>query len=107
MVPKTRLFLYVCVIESYGSQKYPFWVLNLKRGPQRGNLQHNRSCINTITLSKDDAMTISDNVNNAGIDSVWLTSECSETQRSERLKDWSRGALGSLASTFNCGTDSS
>jgi len=70
-------------------------------------IQHNHSCINTITLSKDDAMTMSDNVNNAGIDSVWLTSECSETQRSERLKDWSRGALGLLASTFNCGTDSS
>ena len=62
--------------------------------------------ITIITLSKEDAVNISNDVGNAGITSQWLTSDCTEAERRERMKDWPKGVIKSLASTFNCGTDS-
>ena len=69
-------------------------------------IQRENAYITIITLSKEDAVNISNDVGNAGITSQWLTSDCTEAERRERMKDWPKGVIKSLASTFNCGTDS-
>lgn len=62
--------------------------------------------VNVITSSREKAEHISTILNKSQVDTNWLTSECTYTQRSSRMKEWSTGKLKCLASTFDCGIDS-
>ena len=69
-------------------------------------IQQENAYMTIITLSKEYAVNISKDVCDAGITSQWLTSYCTEDERLERMQDWPKGGIRSLATTFNCGTDS-
>ncbi len=61
--------------------------------------------VHLITQTREQAMDISNRLNRYGISSTWLTSECSESQRSLAMDTWDAGKLNVLASTFDCGID--
>ena len=61
--------------------------------------------IHAITMSKKDAIALSDSLNNAGLPSLWLTSELNSQQKSHVMKSWEDGPEKVLVSTFVDGID--
>ena len=56
-------------------------------------------------MSRKDAEELSEMLNNAGIKSMWLTSNISGKQRSHILQNWQNGSEKVLVSTFTDGID--
>jgi len=63
--------------------------------------------IHAITMSKDDALNLCNELNTAGISSIWLTSELHQQQKSQLLNQWEQGSEQVLVSTFVDGIDNS
>ncbi len=63
--------------------------------------------IHAITMSRQDASDLSDRLNIAGIQSMWLTSSQSTVQKSQYLQLWEDGDEKVLVSTFTDGIDNS
>ena len=63
--------------------------------------------IHAITMSKDDAINLCEELNIAGLKSIWLTSELHQTQKEHLLHQWEDGTEQVLVSTFVDGIDNS
>ena len=63
--------------------------------------------IHAITMSQQDAIDLSDRLNNAGLSSIWLTSNLPPGQKSHCLHQWEFGNEKVLVSTFTDGIDNS
>jgi len=63
--------------------------------------------IHAITMTKDDANTLSDSLNFAGIESIWLTSELAPEKKSQVMHLWEHSNHRVLVSTFVDGIDNS
>ena len=63
--------------------------------------------IHAITMSKEDAVQLSDQLNHAGIRSIWLTSELRSAAKEQILTTWEEGSEKVLVSTFVDGIDNS
>ena len=61
--------------------------------------------IHAITMSRQDASDLSDRLNNAGLPSMWLTSNLPPAQKSQYLQLWEDGYEKVLVSTFTDGID--
>jgi len=70
--------------------------------------KHNYSFkIHAITMSKADAKNLSDGLNSAGINSMWLTSDLSPDKKTQVMHLWEDGPEQVLVSTFVDGIDNS
>ena len=58
-------------------------------------------------MSRQDAIDLSDQLNNAGLQSIWLTSNLPPEQKSHYLQQWEDGNEKVLVSTFTDGIDNS
>jgi superfamily II DNA helicase RecQ len=56
-------------------------------------------------MSKKDANALSDSLNNAGLPSLWLTSELNSQRKTHVMKSWEEGPEKVLVSTFVDGID--
>ena len=63
--------------------------------------------IHAITMSKEDATSLCDNLNLAGMKSIWLTSDLLSKQKAKVLQLWEEGPEKVLVSTFVDGIDNS
>lgn len=63
--------------------------------------------IHAITMSKECALQLSNQLNNAGLPSIWLTSELHSDEKANLLKTWETGSDRVLVSTFVDGIDNS
>jgi superfamily II DNA/RNA helicase len=61
--------------------------------------------IHAITMSRQDASDLSDKLNDAGLPSLWLTSNLPPAQKSQYLQLWEDGDEKVLVSTFTDGID--
>ena len=63
--------------------------------------------IHVITVSKANAMSLTSDLNRAGINAEWLTSDCSASDRQAIIEKWDSGTISVLASTYCVGLDNS
>lgn len=63
------------------------------------------TAIHVITVSREEAETLSRMINQAGIKADWLTSECSTQERDFKIQSWDSGNLSVLVSTYCLGLD--
>lgn len=63
--------------------------------------------IHAITMSRQDAIHLSDQLNNSGLKAMWLTSKLSTSQKSYYLQKWENGDEQVLVSTFTDVIDNS
>lgn len=68
---------------------------------------HKKFKIHAITMSKQDATELSERLNNAGLQSMWLTSSLPPQQKTQCLQRWEEGTEQVLVSTFTDGIDNS
>ena len=61
--------------------------------------------IHAITMSKSDANYLSENLNNVGLQSLWLTSDLNSKEKNQVMKLWEDGPEKVLVSTFVDGID--
>ena len=63
------------------------------------------TAIHVITVSREEAETLSRMINEVGIKADWLTSECSKQEREYKIQSWDMGNLSVLVSTYCLGLD--
>jgi len=61
--------------------------------------------LHVMTMTRSQATTIADKVSSNEIRCTWVTSDDSQSSRTEKMKDWASGELDVLVSTMNCGFD--
>lgn len=69
--------------------------------------KNRQSKIHAITMSKEVAMKLSEQLNTSGLKSLWLTSDLQSEQKTQVLKLWEDGPEKVLVSTFVDGIDNS
>ena len=69
------------------------------------NPLHATFALYVVAMTKSQAVELSNQLNLAGISSTFLISDDIESSRTDKMKEWEKGDLKVLVSTFNCGLD--
>ena len=104
-IPNVAINMHKSVYNEVSSSLIPTVVQHCRELVEKKSNQSFK--IHAITMSKDDAIQLSEQLNNAGLKSLWLTSDLQSAAREEVLTTWEEGKEKVLVSTFVDGIDNS